>query len=306
MQTPHISVLLNEVVENFKNLKGTFIDCTLGYAGHSSAILKTNPNLNLIACDRDIEAINFSTKRLEFFKDRVKIIKGNFSEILSKLNQTEKENIVAILADIGVSSLQLDKNDRGFALNSDSLDMRMDSTSKLSAYDVVNEYTQAKLEYIFKEYAELTSAKILANKIVNARAIKPIKSAKELTNIIGKRSVNGRNVSEAILAFQAIRIEVNKELDELTTLLDCIKNSGIKNCIVAIISFHSLEDRIVKNTFKLWQSDCICPPQSARCVCGKNHAIGKILTKKPIIASQTELKANPRSSSAKMRIFKIL
>ena len=283
MQSPHISVLLDEVLSFFKNLNGNFIDCTLGYAGHSSAILSQNENLNLIACDRDNEAINFSLKKLEPFGSRVKIYKSNFSELTSKLSQEEILNVRGILADIGVSSLQIDKDDRGFNLGSSMLDMRR----------------------IFRDYGEIKNAAGIANKIINARNFGKITSAKELANLIGTAQIKGRGVSPAILAFQAIRIEVNGELDELTNLLDSIEKCVFKDCLVAIITFHSLEDRIVKERFKRWANSCICLPGVYRCECGNNHELGEILTKKPLTASQNELKINSRSKSAKLRVFKI-
>ena len=305
MQSPHISVLLDEVLSFFKNLNGNFIDCTLGYAGHSSAILSQNKNLNLIACDRDNEAINFSLKKLEPFGSRVKIYKSNFSELTSKLSQEEILNVRGILADIGVSSLQIDKDDRGFSLGSSTLDMRMDKERNFSAYDVVNGYSFDELVRIFRDYGELKNATWIANKIINARNFGKITSAKELANLIGTAQIKGRGVSPAILAFQAIRIEVNGELDELTNLLDSIEECGFKDCLVAIITFHSLEDRIVKERFKKWANSCICLPGVYRCECGNNHELGEILTKKPLTASQNELKINSRSKSAKLRVFKI-
>ncbi|MBS5829997.1 MAG: 16S rRNA (cytosine(1402)-N(4))-methyltransferase RsmH, partial [Campylobacter concisus] len=214
MQSPHISVLLDEVLSFFKDLRGNFIDCTLGYAGHSSAILSQNENLNLIACDKDIEAINFSLKKLEPFGNRVKIYKSNFSELISKLSGDEILNVRGILADIGVSSLQIDKDDRGFSIGSSTLDMRMDKERSFSAYEVVNGYSFDELVRIFRDYGELKNASCVANKIINARNLGNITSAKELANIIGTAQIKGRGVSPAILAFQAIRIEVNGELDE--------------------------------------------------------------------------------------------
>ncbi len=305
MQSPHISVLLDEVLSFFKNLNGNFIDCTLGYAGHSSAILSQNENLNLIACDRDNEAINFSLKKLEPFGSRVKIYKSNFSELTSKLSQEEILNVRGILADIGVSSLQIDKDDRGFNLGSSMLDMRIDKDRNFSAFDVVNDYSFDELVRIFRDYGELKNAVGITNKIINARNLGKITSAKELANLIGTAQIKGRGVSPAILAFQAIRIEVNGELDELTNLLDSIEKCVFKDCLVAIITFHSLEDRIVKERFKRWANSCICLPGVYRCECGNNHELGEILTKKPLTASQNELKINSRSKSAKLRVFKI-
>ncbi len=305
LQSPHVSVLLDEVVENFSGLKGIFLDCTLGYGGHSQAVLEANEDLNLIACDKDVEAIEFSKKRLASFGKRVKIFKSAFSQAIKNLSKDEIKNVRAILADIGVSSLQLDKNERGFGLNSDALDMRMDKSAPLDASEVVNFYAPSELERIFRDYGELANAKAIANKIVLARRAKPIASARELARIIGTASVKGRSVSESVLAFQAIRIEVNNELGELKDLLESIKNAGFHGCKVAIISFHSLEDRIVKNTFKSWAASCICPQGAMRCECGNNHAIGKILTKKAVCPSAAEIRRNSRSSCAKMRVFEI-
>ena len=296
-------MLLDEVLQAFADIKsGAIIDCTLGYGGHSGAILEQNQNVNLIACDQDEEAIKFSLERLKKFGQRAQIFKSKFSEILGKVEQGQ---IRGILADIGVSSLQLDKNERGFGLKSENLDMRMDSQAKFSAYDVVNSYSAKELERIFADYGELPSPAKFAAKIIEARQSGEIKSAERLAQIIGLRGINGRSVSAATLAFQAIRIEVNNELGELQNLLQSIEDSQIDECVVAIISFHSLEDRIVKNKFRQWAQSCICPPQALRCTCGGGNALGKIVSKKAITPSAAEIKANPRSSCAKMRIFKI-
>lgn len=296
-------MLLNEVLQAFEDIKsGAIVDCTLGYGGHSSAILEQNQNVNLIACDQDEEAIKFSSERLKTFGQRVQIFKSKFSEILGKVEQGQ---IRGILADIGVSSLQLDKNERGFGLKSENLDMRMDAQAKLSAYDVVNFYSAKELERIFEDYGELPNPAKFAAKIIEARQSGEIKSAERLAQTIGLKGVNGRSVSAATLAFQAIRIEVNNELGELQNLLQSIEDSQIDECVVAIISFHSLEDRIVKNKFRQWAQSCICPPQALRCTCGGDNALGKIVSKKAITPSAAEIKANPRSSCAKMRIFKI-
>ena len=303
MNSPHVPVLLNEVLQAFADIKsGAIVDCTLGYGGHSSAILEQNQSINLIACDQDEEAIKFSSERLKKFGQRAQIFKSKFSEILGKVEQGQ---IRGILADIGVSSLQLDKNERGFSLKSENLDMRMDAQAKFSAYDVVNSYSAKELERIFEGYGELPSPAKFAAKIVEARQNGEIKSAERLAQIIGLKGVNGRSVSAATLAFQAIRIEVNNELGELQNLLQSIEDSHIDECVVAIISFHSLEDRIVKNKFRQWAQSCICPPQALRCTCGGNNALGKIVSKKAVTPCAAEIKANPRSSCAKMRIFKI-
>ena len=303
MNSPHVPVLLDEVLQAFADIKsGAIVDCTLGYGGHSSAILEQNQNVNLIACDQDEEAIKFSSERLKKFGQRAQIFKSKFSEILGKVEQSQ---IRGILADIGVSSLQLDKNERGFGLKSENLDMRMDAQAKFSAHDIVNSYSARELERIFADYGELPSPAKFATKIVEARQNGEIKSAERLAQIIGLKGINGRSVSAATLAFQAIRIEVNNELGELQNLLQSIEDSRIDECVVAIISFHSLEDRIVKSKFRQWAQSCICPPQALKCTCGGGNALGKIVSKKAITPSAAEIKANPRSSCAKMRIFKI-
>ena len=310
LQIPHIPVLFNETISAFSDTQGGYIlDCTLGYAGHSQGILQSLPNVHLIACDRDNEAINFSSKRLENFKDRVQIHKAKFSEILKILPDEKIKNIRGILADIGVSSLQIDKNERGFGLGSDELDMRMDSSCSKDAKFIVNNYTKDELARILREYGELPNAYQIAEKIIQARKLSPITSAKDLAQIIGTKPAKNRSVSPAILAFQAIRIEVNNELGELDELLNLIeqkaKNKVLTNAKIAIISFHSLEDRIVKTRFKEWEKACICPEFALKCECGANHNLGKIISKKPITASSEELAQNSRASSAKLRIFQI-
>lgn len=297
---PHIPVLYKEVKESFAKVKsGTIIDCTLGYGGHTSLLLSSNPNIDVIGIDQDIEAIEFSSKRLEEFGLRVKIKKGRYSSVIKELLG---EDTRGILADIGVSSLQLDKQDRGFSFGSDKLDMRMDQGSSFSASDVINSYSQNDLERVLKEYGEIGNYKNLANEIVKNR---PFSSVDELVKKLDKFLYKGKNIHPATLLLQAIRIEVNSELQELESLLDTIENSNLKDCTVAIISFHSLEDRIVKNYFARWAKDCICPDDAMRCSCGKNHSKGKVLTKKPIVAQKDELTQNKRSRSAKMRVFHI-
>jgi len=302
MKTPHIPVLLNEVLDSFKELgQGYFVDCTLGYAGHSSEMLARYDNLQHIGIDRDDEALAFSKKRLEEFSDRSRLYKGTFAKVFPTL----KENpIKAVLADFGVSSLQLDKMERGFSFNSETLDMRMDANAALSAYEVVNEYSQDKLEYIFDSYGEVRSYKKLASAVIVARAKAPIQSAKELSEIAKSVIPSGGKIHPATLMFQAIRIEVNNELGEIEGLLDALEKQHVDGEVLSLISFHSLEDRLVKNRFKKWSSACICDPHAMRCTCGKNNAIGKAFSSKPVTASKEELKVNPRSRSAKLRSFR--
>ncbi|MBP6497212.1 MAG: 16S rRNA (cytosine(1402)-N(4))-methyltransferase RsmH [Campylobacteraceae bacterium] len=302
MNIPHIPVLLEEVKEAFAGIdEGYIVDCTLGYGGHSEALLEQSLHVKLICCDQDAEAIAFSQKRLERFSDRIIFEYGNFSSVIEKYGHLP---IRGILADIGVSSLQLDKKERGFAFDSDVLDMRMNPLQELSAYEVINDYSKEALEEIFREYGEIHEYKKLASIICEARYSEPIKSAKELSKLAEK--IGGKKtIHPSTLLFQAIRIEVNNELGVLNALLESIKNAKLQECRVAIISFHSLEDRIVKQTFKFWSQNCICPPEVMRCLCGNNHSMGKLLTKKPIEASNKELKKNPRSRSAKLRVFSI-
>ena len=297
---PHIPVLYREVEKTFSDIEeGIVVDCTMGYAGHSSLILETNENIRLIGIDQDQTAIDFSTKRLEPFKTRVQVKKGRFSEMSQEIFE-ENSDIRGLLADIGVSSLQLDEKARGFGFDSETLDMRMDPTREFSALDVVNGYSQKELERILFEYGEIRNAKHVASEIIKAR---PLDSAKALSEVIRPFAPRGKKIHPSTLVFQAIRIEVNDELGELQRLLDAIEKAGLHEAKVAIISFHSLEDRIVKQRFKKWSLNCICPPEAMRCTCGNDHALGKVITRKPYEAKPDEVKANVRSRSAKMRVF---
>ncbi len=300
MEIPHIPVLYKEVLETFIDINdGYIIDCTTGFAGHSSGLLEQNNNVKLICNDQDDEALEFSQRRLKPFESRVTFNKGNFEHVIDKFKDFD---IRGLLADIGVSSLQLDKLDRGFGFESETLDMRMNQNQSLDASTVVNTYSQEDLERIFKEYGEVKEYKKVASLIVNNR---PFNSSKELSNFLLKKMSKGK-LHPATLPFQGIRIEVNDELGVLERLFDSLEKAKLKNCVVAIISFHSLEDRIVKNYFKKWSKSCICPDNVFRCECGNNHALGKIITKKPIIPTNEEIKQNVRSRSSKLRIFKFV
>jgi 16S rRNA (cytosine1402-N4)-methyltransferase len=300
---PHIPVLLNEVINGFSSARanGNFVDCTLGYAGHSYEILKKYNTLNLIGIDRDDEALNFSKNKLEPFKDRVTLLKGSFSQ---RLNDIDFTSLSALLADFGVSSLQLDKQDRGFRFDSQILDMRMDQNSSFSAKELVNTYPQNELERIFKEYGETKEHKRVAKAIVDYRANKTIQSNVELSDIITNIVRKSGKIHPATLYFQAIRIEVNDELEEINKLLDILEEKTPKNAIIGLITFHSLEDRLVKKRFRKWSKKCTCPSGVMRCSCGNNNNLGVELNKKPIIATKEEIKQNPRSRSAKLRLFK--
>jgi len=299
---PHIPVLKDEVVESFYGCsEGYLIDCTIGYAGHSSAIMEAYPDISVIGIDRDDEALEFSNSRLKRYGDRYTLLKGSFAE---KILEIKQKPIVGILADFGVSSLQLDKPERGFSFDSDLLDMRMDQGSSLTAYDIINSYSKDRLEYIFGSYGEISQAAKLADMITKARSKAPIKSAKELSRI-AKTTLSSKNkIHPATLLFQAVRIEVNDELGQIEGLLDALEKMRPASATVSLITFHSLEDRIVKQRFKKWTKDCICDENAPRCACGKKHSLGKIATKKPITATKYELKLNPRSRSAKLRSFR--
>jgi 16S rRNA (cytosine1402-N4)-methyltransferase len=305
MQTiPHIPVLYREVTAAFAECKGGIIvDCTMGYGGHSSLLLDADPSRRLIGIDQDETAIRFSAERLAPFGDRVEIRKGRFSKVLAEIVAEEgAENICGVLADIGFSSLQLDEKARGFSFESETLDMRMDPSAPLSAAEVVNTYGEAELERILREYGELPHAKKVARAIVAGR---PFASAKALADAVRPFGPRGKKIHPATLVMQAIRIEVNDELGELRRLLDVCEQARFPDAVIGIISFHSLEDRIVKQRFAQWSRSCICPPEAMRCTCGNDHALGRPRPKKPMTAQPDELKNNPRSRSAKLRLFEM-
>ncbi len=298
MQAPHLPVLLDAVVETFGDRKGWVVDATLGFGGHSEALLKSNPDIKIIGIDRDEEALAFAKERLARFKDRVVFMHGTYgTKIKDALQNFE---VHGVLADIGVSSWQLDNKERGFSFESESLDMRMDRSANLNAYEVVNAYALEDLIRVLRDYGEIRNAYQVAKAII---AHRPIKSAKELAAIALKSMPKTKKIHPATTLFQAIRIEVNQELHELESLLNALEEFRPKDAKIAIITFHSLEDRIVKNRFKKWAKSCICLPDAMRCECGGDHALGELLTKKPIIATKEEMSRNPRSRSAKMRVF---
>ncbi len=303
-EIPHIPVLYREVITAFDDIEeGIIVDCTMGYAGHSSMLLEAKEKITLIGIDQDQTAIDFSTKRLAAFGERAKIKKGRFSDVIKAIIAEEgAENIRGILADIGVSSLQLDQKERGFSYESETLDMRMDRGAALSAAEVINGYSQQELEHILREYGEIRNAAQIASEIVKHR---PFTSAKDLSDVVKPFGPRGKKIHPATLVMQAIRIEVNDELGELSRLLDAIEEADLPHARIAIITFHSLEDRMVKQRFSQWKQSCICPPEAMRCTCGNDHSKGKIVTKKPLTAKKDELKENARSRSAKLRVFEM-
>lgn len=306
MEFEHISVLLNEAVEGL-NIKenGIYVDGTLGGAGHSKEIVKRLDTGKLIGIDQDVNAISKATKVLKEFKDKVIIVHNNFKNIDDILKEQNISGIDGLLLDLGVSSYQLDEGERGFSYNKDSfLDMRMDTSQDLSGWDVVNKYSKKELERIIKEYGEERWAARIAEFIETERKSKTIDTTCELVDVIKKAIPSGARKDgphPAKRTFQAIRIEVNKELEILKESINkAVKllNSGGRICI---ITFHSLEDRIVKETFKELSLNCICPPELPICVCSKKKELN-VITRKPILPSEKEIEFNPRARSAKLRI----
>ena len=308
MEFTHISVLLNEVLEGL-NIKpdGIYVDGTLGGAGHSFEIAKRlDAGGRLIGIDRDDNAIAAATKRLEPYKDRVTIVRDNYLNTLDILDTLGIKTIDGMLLDLGVSSHQFDEGERGFSYREDApLDMRMDRRDELTAFEVVNGYSEQELFRIIRDYGEDSFAKNIAKHIVRARSEKPIETTFELADVI-KAAIPAR-VREgkghpAKKTFQAIRIEVNSELDilkdSINGLIDVLKPGGR----LCIISFHSLEDKIVKNAFRTAEDPCICPKDFPVCVCGRKSK-GKVITRKAVTAGVEELEMNNRAHSAKLRVF---
>lgn len=306
MKFKHVPVMLNEVLEGL-NIKedGIYVDGTLGGAGHSTEIVKRLSTGKLIGIDQDENAIKKSKEVLADYSDRTIIVKDNFKNIKNILNTLGINKVDGILLDLGVSSHQLDEEERGFSYNKDApLDMRMDRSNSFSAWDVVNKYSEKELEKIIWDFGEEKWAKRIAKFIVEERREAPIDTTFELVSVIKKaipKKVRSQGGHPARKTFQAIRIEVNQELDILkNSILNAneVLNESGRLCI---ITFHSLEDRIVKDTFKYLNKDCICPPEFPVCTCNKKREL-KILTRKPIIPSEEEIETNPRSRSAKLRI----
>lgn len=304
MNSEHVPVMLREVVAHLvSRAGGVYVDCTLGVGGHTLGILETDPYSRIFGIDIDPEAIALAKERLKNYGDRVSFVKGNFADLISLLNQHSISEVDGVLMDLGVSSIQLDTPERGFSFRYNApLDMRMDQTAdKPISYELNKESTD-RLTEIIKEFGEERWAKRIARNIVTARERSPITTTARLAEII-ERSVprSGESIHPATRTFQALRIYKNRELENLESGLDqaiqILKTDGR----ICVISFHSLEDRIVKNTFRTLERGCICPPKIPKCICGKKPVI-KIITKRPIIPGDEEIKANPRSRSSKMRV----
>ncbi len=307
MEFNHVSVLLNECIENL-NIKedGVYVDCTMGGAGHSKEIVKRLSDKGLfIGFDQDKNAIATAKERLSEYSDRVKFVHSNFENIKEELEKLGIEKIDGVLADLGVSSHQLDEADRGFSYMHDApLDMRMDVRQSFSAYDVVNTYSEEDLARIIRDYGEDNWAKRIAKFIVEERKEKTIENTGELVEIIKKAIPKKARIDgphPAKRTFQAIRIEVNNELGVINKMIRDAVSMMNKGGRVCIITFHSLEDRIVKNEFKDLSLSCVCPPALPICQCDKVSEV-KVITRKPILPSDEEIEINPRARSAKLRV----
>lgn len=309
MEFNHYSVMLEETIENL-NIKpdGIYVDGTLGGGGHAFHVCKHLINGRFYGIDQDDAAITAASERLSVYGDMVTVIRNNYCNAKAALHELGVDKVDGIVLDLGVSSYQLDTEDRGFSYRFDAdLDMRMDRRQTLTAKDIVNHYSEMDLYRIIRDYGEDNFAKNIAKHIVKARQVKEIQTTGELNEIIriaipAKMRQNGHPSKRT---FQAIRIECNRELEVLKNALDDLidlLNPGGRLCI---ITFHSLEDRIVKTAFKNKENPCTCPPEFPVCVCGKKPE-GKVIGKKPILPSQEELEANSRSKSAKLRVFEKL
>ena len=308
MAFEHVSVLLHETVDGL-NVKpdGIYVDATLGGGGHAYEVCtKLGEQGRLIGIDQDADAIKAAGKRLEGFGEKVTIIRSNYCDMKPRLHEIGIDKVDGITVDLGVSSYQLDTAERGFSYRVDApLDMRMDQRQKMTARDIVNDYSESELYRVIRDYGEDRFAKNIAKHIVAERTKGPIETTGQLNEIISHAipmMIQKTSGHPSKRTFQALRIELNHELDVLRDTLDDmidLLNPGGRLCI---ITFHSLEDRIVKSSFRKNENPCICPSHSPVCVCG-NVSKGKVITRKPILPSEEELTVNSRSKSAKLRIF---
>jgi 16S rRNA (cytosine1402-N4)-methyltransferase len=300
----HEPVLLQEILEYLRPARedGTLVDATVGLGGHAEALLKMYPHARLIAIDRDPAALEKSRERLSFAEGRVTFVRGRHEQLIDILKQHGIESVSGLLADLGVSSMQLDDASRGFSFRFDApLDMRMGPESR-SAADLVNSLDEADLAATLRDYGEEPMAKRIARAIVHARAEAPIETTTRLAEVI--RSVKRAKYHEidpATLTFQALRIAANEELTQLDQFVTDAVSVAERGARVAIIAFHSLEDRIVKRAFRRLKGECVCPPGLPVCGCGTLEIV-RVLTHRPLTASDEEVNRNPRSRSAKLRI----
>ncbi len=309
MEFNHYSVLKSETIENL-NIQpdGIYVDGTLGGAGHSYEICKRlKEKGRLIGIDQDADAIEAASKRLAEFGDKVTIVRSNYSDMKNVIHSLGIDKVDGIMLDLGVSSFQLDTPKRGFTYRSEDapLDMRMDDRNALTAKDIVNDYSEADLYRIIRDYGEDKFAKNIAKHIVKARQQEVISTTGQLNEIIKAaipQKVRATGGHPSKRTYQAIRIELNHELDVLRDNLDDMIDLLNPNGRICIITFHSLEDRIVKSNFKKNENPCTCPSSFPVCVCGKKSK-GQVITRKPILPSEKELEENSRSKSAKLRVF---
>ena len=306
MEFKHTSVLLNETICSLMvRPDGVYLDGTLGGAGHSSLIASKLTTGHLYGFDQDEDAIKAASERLDEFKDNVTVIRDNYRNAVRILKEMGITGADGIMLDLGVSSYQFDNGERGFSYNTDApLDMRMDTRKDLTAAVIVNEYPEEEIRRILRDYGEEKFAHQIASNIVKERSKGRIETTFELNEII-KNSIPAKfraNGHPSRQTFQALRIACNEELDVLETSLDDMADFLNPGGRLSIITFHSLEDRIVKNAFKRFENPCTCPPGFPQCVCGRVSK-GKVITRKPIIPTDGEIEDNPRSRSAKLRVF---
>ena len=306
MPTYHESVMRNEVLHYLNvQMEGVIVDGTLGDGGHTEFILKnTAPEIRVLAIDRDSSAIERASERLSPFRDRVTLAHGNLGDIKELAAENGITSVVGVLMDLGVSSPQLDTAGRGFSIQHDGpLDMRMDSSQKTSAADLLIKLSDAELASIIKDYGEERYAKRVVRAIRREQEERPITTTGQLSRIVARvvKSSRHSRIHPATRTFQALRIAVNDELEQLKTALAGMMGLLHSTARVAVISFHSLEDRIVKTFFRDEEKGCSCPPKIPICVCGRMPAL-KILTRKPLVPSEEEVAQNPRSCSAKLRV----
>ena len=301
----HKPVLFDEVMENIiSEGDAVYVDCTLGGGGHTEGMLeRSSTESKVIGIDQDKEAINFAKERLKKYGNKIEIFQDNFRNLDTVIYLAGHNKVDRILMDIGVSSNQLDNLERGFSYRYDAkLDMRMDRNLKISAYEVVNDFSEKEIADIIYKYGEEPKSRKIAKNIVEYRKNKKIETTLELSEIIIKSIGKSMKKHPSKRTFQAIRIFVNKELEVLEEALDKAVNLLNNNGKLLVITFHSLEDRMVKEKFREYENPCTCPPEIPVCVCNKK-SLGKIITKKPIIAKESELNENNRAHSAKLRIF---
>lgn len=308
MTFKHYSVLLRETIQGLNiDPDGIYVDGTLGGGGHALEVCRRlSPKGRLIGIDQDKDAIAAAGERLRDFSDRVTIVRSNYEQIDTVLHELQIEKVNGIYLDLGVSSYQLDTAERGFSYRTDApLDMRMDDRNPVTAADIVNDYSEAQLFHMIKNYGEDRFAQNIAKHIVQYREKKRIETTLELADIISgaiPARIRATSGHPAKRTFQAIRIELNRELDVLENSLDVMIDDLKEGGRLCVITFHSLEDRIVKNKFRTAEKPCICPPDFPVCVCGRKSK-GRVITRKPILPSEEELRENSRSQSAKLRIF---